>query len=170
MYSTRSRTKNRQRITKRPSRIIQTTDYRSTRVDQRLSRVCLICTRSNIYDKMNTTINAVPTAHDKDYGYLVAVLDKSVKHMYKMSFGWVLLTAKGIHLAKSFGGCDGRSSSLKAEAVEMLSISIFIALMAKHRKCTNIKIKYVSDNLELINRSKEHLKYNNPYPNKILSA
>ena len=35
---------------------------------------------------------------------------------------------------------------------------------------TDIKIKYVSDNLELINRSKEHLNYINPYPNNTLSA
>ena len=84
-------------------------------------------------------------AHDKD-GYLVAVLDGSVKHMHQMSFGWVLSTANRLHLAKSFGGCDGRDSLLQAEAVGMLSISIFIALMAKHRNCTDIKIKYVSDN------------------------
>ena len=83
--------------------------------------------------------------------------------MHQMSFGWVLLMAKGLHLTKSFGGCDGRGGSLRAEAVGMLSFSIFVARMVKHRKRTNIKIKYVSDNLELINinRSKEHLNYNN---------
>ena len=42
--------------------------------------------------------------------------------------------------------------------------------MVKHKKRTNIKIKYVSDNLEPINRTKEHLNYNNPYPNNTLSA
>ena len=52
----------------------------------------------------------------------------------------------------------------------MLTISIFIALMARHRKRTNIETKYVSDNLELINRSKEHLNYNNLYPNTTLLA
>ena len=49
-------------------------------------------------------------AHDKD-GYLVAVLDGSVKHMYQIIYGWVLSTAGGLHLAKSFGGCDDRGSS-----------------------------------------------------------
>ena len=78
--------------------------------------------------------------------------------------------AKGLHLAKSFGECDGRGSSLQAEAVGMLSISFFIALMAKHRKRTDIKIKNVSNNLELINRSKEHLNYNNPYSNTTPSS
>ena len=118
---------------------------------------------------MDTTIDDVLTVHDKD-GYLVAVSGGSVKHMHQMSFGWVLSTAKGLHLAKSFGRCNGRGSSLRAEAVRMLYILIFITLIVKHRKRTNIKIKYVSDNLELINRSKEHLKYNNPYPNNTLSA
>ena len=51
----------------------------------------------------------------------------------------------------------------------MLSILIFVALMAKHN-CINIKIKYVTENLELVNRSKEHLNYNHPYPNNTLSA
>ena len=109
------------------------------------------------------------TAHDKDE-YLVAVLDGSVKHMYQMIFDWVLLTAKGLHLAKSFGGCYGRGSSLQAEAVGLLSILILVALIVKHRKCTNTKVKYVSDNLELINRCKEHLNYNHLYPNNTLSS
>ena len=90
--------------------------------------------------------------------------------MHQMSFGWVLATAQGIYLATSFGGCDGRGSSLRAEAVGMLSISNFIALMAKHRNRKDIKIVYISDNLELIRRSKEHSNYTSPYPNNTLSA
>ena len=52
----------------------------------------------------------------------------------------------------------------------MLSISLFIVLLAKYSKHTNIKIIYVFDNLELINRNKEHLNYTNPYPNNTLAA
>ena len=52
----------------------------------------------------------------------------------------------------------------------MLSISLFIVLLAKYSKRTNIKIIYVSDNLELINRNKEHLNYKDPYPNDTLAA
>ena len=52
----------------------------------------------------------------------------------------------------------------------MLSISIFIALLAKYSKRTNIKIIFVSNNLELINRNKEHLNYTDPYPNNPLAA
>ena len=107
--------------------------------------------------------------HDKDR-YLKAVLDGSVKYMHQISFDWVLSLAGGFHLAKSFCECDGRGSLLQAEAVGILSILLFIALMAKHRNCTNIKIIYVSDNIKLINRSKEHLNYTNPYPNNTLSA
>ena len=81
---------------------------------------------------MATTIDDVLKAHDKD-GYLIVVSDGSVKHTHQMSFGWVFPTAGGLHLAKSHGGCNDRGSSLRAEAVGMLSISIFIALMAKHR-------------------------------------
>ena len=71
--------------------------------------------------------------------------------MHQMNFGWVLSTARELHLAKSFGGCDGKYSLLQTEAVGMLSISIFIALMVKHRNYNNIKIKYVPDNYKLIN-------------------
>ena len=108
-------------------------------------------------------------AHDKD-GHLVAVSDGSVRHTHQMSFGWVLATADGKHLARSYGGCDRRGSSLRAEAVGMLSISLFMALMAKHRKRTDIKIVYVSDNLHLINTSEEHKNYDKPYPNNTLSS
>ena len=121
------------------------------------------------YNKMEKTIEDMLKAHDKD-GYLIALSDGSVKHMHQMSLGWVLSTADGVHLATSYGGCDGRGSSLRAEAVVMLSISLVIALMAKYTNRTNIKIVYVSNNLELIKQSKEHLNYKNPYPNDTLSS
>ena len=113
---------------------------------------------------MATAIDDMLKAHNED-GYLIVVSDGSVKHMHQMIFGWVLSTAGGVNLATSCGGCDGTGSSLQAEAVGMLSISLFIALLAKYSICTNIKIIYVSDNLELINRNKEHLNYTDPYPN-----
>ena len=118
---------------------------------------------------MEKIIKDVLKAHDED-GYLIAMSDGSVKHMHQMSFGWVLSTADGVHLATSYSGCDGRGSSLWVEAVGMLSISLVIALMTKYSNCTNIKIVYVSDNLELIKQNKEYLNYKNPYPNETLSA
>ena len=42
--------------------------------------------------------------------------------------------------------------------------------MAKHRRQTDIKMVYVSDNLHLINTSKEHKNYDKPYPNSTLSS
>ena len=78
---------------------------------------------------METTIDCVLKAHDKD-GSLVDVSDGSVKHTHQMSFRWVLSTVGGLHLAKSYGGCDGRGTSLQAEAIGILSITRFIALMA----------------------------------------
>ena len=123
-----------------------------------------------MYNQMATTIKDVLKTHNKD-GYLIAVSDGSVKHMHQMSFELVLSTAGGVHLATSYGGCDGRGISLQAEAVGMLSISLFIALLlAKYSKRTNIKIIYVSDKLKLINRNKEHSNYTHPYSNNILGA
>ena len=96
---------------------------------------------------METIIEDVLKAHIED-GYLIAVSDGSVKYIHQMRFGWVLSTADGVHLATSYGGCDSRGSSLQAEAVGMLSISLIIALMAKYSNRTNIKIVYVSNNFE----------------------
>ena len=63
------------------------------------------------YNSMDITIDDVLRAHNKD-GYLVAVSDGSVRHTHQMTFGWVLATVDGKHLARSCGGCDGRGSSL----------------------------------------------------------
>ena len=90
--------------------------------------------------------------------------------MHQMSFGWVLSTAGGVHLVTSYGECDGRGNLLQVEAVGMLSILLYIALLAKCSMPTNIKIIYVSDNSELINRNKTHLNYTNSYPNITLAA
>ena len=70
---------------------------------------------------MDTTIEDIFKANNEDE-YLIVVSDGSVKHMHQMNFGWVLSTAGGVHLATSYGGCDGRGSSLRAEAVGMLFI------------------------------------------------
>ena len=40
--------------------------------------------------------------------------------------------------------------------------------MAKHSNHNDLKIKYVTDNLELVNRSNKNLKYKHPYPNNTL--
>ena len=67
------------------------------------------------YNIIEKTIEDILQAHDED-GYLIAVSDGSVKHMHQMSFGWVISTADSVHLATSYGGCDGRGSSFLAES------------------------------------------------------
>ena len=52
----------------------------------------------------------------------------------------------------------------------MLSISIFVALIAKYKNRTDLKVKFISYNKELIDRSNLHLKYTIPYPNATLAA
>ena len=65
------------------------------------------------YNKMKATIEDVLKAHDED-GCLITVPNGSVKHMHQMSFWSVLSTADGVHLAISYGSCDGRNSLLRA--------------------------------------------------------
>ena len=119
------------------------------------------------YNIMEKTFEDVLKANNKDE-YLIAVYDGSVKHMHQTSFGWVLSTADSVHLATSYSVCDGRGSSLRAEAVGILSISLVIALIAKYSNRTNIKIVYAFDNLELSKQNKENLNYINLYPNDTL--
>ena len=73
---------------------------------------------------MVTQINDVFKEQNKD-GYLIADSDGSVKHMHLARFGWVLSTEGGVHLTTSYDGCDGLGSSLRAEAVGILSIFLF---------------------------------------------
>ena len=49
-----------------------------------------------MYNQMANTIKDVLKAHDDD-GHLIVVSDRSVKHMHRMSFGWVLSTVGGVH-------------------------------------------------------------------------
>ena len=83
--------------------------------------------------KVVTKINDVFKAHNKD-GYLIAVSDGTVKHMYLVSFGWVLSTEEGVHLATSHDGCEGLGSVLRAEAVGILSIFLFHSTNCKTQK------------------------------------
>ena len=60
----------------------------------------------------------------------------------------------------------------------MLSVSVFILAMIQqyqahqhqHEGCLQIKVQYVSDNLELINKGKEYKGYDDPYPSGTLRA
>ena len=102
---------------------------------------------------MATAITDVLTVHDT-VGYFIAVADRSVKHMHHMGFDWLLSTTEELHLAESFGGCDGRGSLLQAEAVGLLSFFVLHRTNGETQNTYNINTKSVSDNLELINRSR----------------
>ena len=52
----------------------------------------------------------------------------------------------------------------------MLSVTLFFALLTTHYEVESVDITFVSDNLELINRSRNHLEYTNPYPNTTLTS
>ena len=79
-----------------------------------------------------------------------------------MNYGWVLSAPNGTRLAYDAGNCQGRESSLRAEATGMLSAYIFMAMIQHyqaHQQQQNadhhqLKVQYVSNNLELINRGK----------------
>ena len=98
------------------------------------------------YGILDTTIDDIIAAHNEE-GHLVSLLDSSVKHIHNMSFGWVLATAKERPLGRSYGGCVGRGNSLRAEAVGILSITIFVALLAKHQYRIDLCVNFVTDNL-----------------------
>lgn len=99
----------------------------------------------------------------KIYGYLIAVSDGSVKE-FAMTFGRVISASNGIRLAMVAGQCSGRQNSIRSEAAGMLYVSLFYALLNTHFEMQSVDIIFVSDNLELIKRSRNHLDYTNLYP------
>ena len=105
----------------------------------------------------------------KIYGYLIAVSDGSVKD-FAMTFGWAISTPNGIRIASAAGPCSGRQNSLRSEAAGMLSVTLFFALLTTYYEMESVDVTFVSDNLELINRSRNHLEYINPYPNTTLTS
>ena len=103
--------------------------------------------------------------------YILMVSDGSGKAQ-SMTFGWVMCTPGGHRLAQAAGHCQGRESSLRAEATGMLSATVFIALLQQYRQenITPVKVQYTSDNLELIRRELKHTNYRDSYPNTTLTA
>ena len=60
---------------------------------------------------------------------------------YSMTFSWVLSTPDGKRLATAAGNCQGRESSLRAEATGMLSALVFMAMIQLYRR-RNIHNQY----------------------------
>ena len=89
--------------------------------------------------------------------HLIMVLDGSGKD-YSMTFAWIFSTPDWKRLATAAGNCQGQESSSRAEATGMLSASVFMAMIQlyTHEATSTIKMRYIIDNLELINRGIEH--------------
>jgi hypothetical protein len=66
----------------------------------------------------------------EEHGHILAVSDGSVK-THDMSFRWILATPSGDRLAAAAGPCNGRGNLLRAEGAEMMSVTMFIALITK---------------------------------------
>ena len=74
--------------------------------------------------------------------YILMVSNGSGKAQ-SMTFRWVMSTPGGHRMAQATGHCQGRESSLRAEATGMLSAILFIALLQQYRKenITPVKIQ-----------------------------
>ena len=64
----------------------------------------------------------------------------------------------------------GRGNSLRAEGTGMLSIALFLGLVTEYIGHDILRVHFISDNLGLINRSRDHLTYTIPYVNATVQA
>ena len=73
-------------------------------------------------------------------------------------------------IARCAGHSYGRESSLRAEVTGMLPASVFVAMVKQYKSNQEkvMKVKYVSDNMELVKRGREHKTYKEYYANTIL--
>ena len=99
---------------------------------------------------------------------LIAVSDGSVKEPH-MSFGWVLNDGDKL-IAKGNGRCHGKSSSMRAEAMGMLGVTIFIGTVQEFSNYSlgGLQVSYYADNKALITRRNDHDHYETPFANQWL--
>ena len=92
---------------------------------------------------------------------------RSQKLAPHMTFGWIIAQANGTRIVKGYGRCNGRASSLRAEAAGILAASIFLGMIQKYTNyyLQNLQVKFMADNDGLIRKEIEHLGYTYPYPN-----
>ena len=91
---------------------------------------------------------------------------------YKMTYAWILSTPHGDRIAQCPVHSQGRESSLRAEATGMLSATVFLAMLQQYQQGTSkqLDVRYISDNMELIKRGREHKEYTESYANTTLRA
>jgi hypothetical protein len=88
----------------------------------------------------------------------------------KMTFGWILCTAKGDQLAICSGPAFSTGSSHRAEGTGMLSAASFLHHLAQYCVvCIVNPLVYTSDNLGLITRMNQRLQYDDCYTNATLA-
>jgi hypothetical protein len=88
----------------------------------------------------------------------------------KITFSWILCTAKGDRLAICSGPAFGTGSSHRAEGTGMLSAACFLHHLAQYcAACIVNPLVYTSDNLGLITSMNQHLQYDACYTNATLA-
>ena len=97
---------------------------------------------------------------------LMAVSDGSVKES-RMSCGWVLSDGKQ-ETATGHGHCNGKPSSMRAEAEGMLAITIFLGATQEfiNFTCGPIKVNFHADDKALITRRQDHDNCDIPFSNQ----
>ena len=83
-----------------------------------------------------------------------------------MTFGWILCNDNGKRLANGWGPCNGRASSLRAEAAGMLAVTILVSSIQEYlnHPFEKIPIEFSCDNKTLIDRMSDRQDYKNVYP------
>ena len=116
----------------------------------------------------NSTYDDIPSvmARLQHTDRVLAVSDGSVNG-FLMSYGWVISSLDGNNIAKGYGPCHGRPSSLRAEAHGMLAASIFLGMLQEFSNWsfTPLQVDFLADNSSLILRESNHLNYQEPYVN-----
>ena len=111
------------------------------------------------------TLVQILMEHDEAEGLLI-VSDGSVRY-HNMSFGWVLSNPKTRKILVTGSGPGyGKGCSLRAEAYGMLAAITYVHLVCKYLgRIDAVNLLNVADNKELIDRCRDHAKYENIYPN-----
>ena len=89
-----------------------------------------------------------------------------------MTYGWLLTANDGDILAQGNVPCNGKVCSLRSEGTGMLAGSLLLGMAQEYAmfEFYSINLHCIADNLELINRGKQHGSYTTPYPNQTLKG
>ena len=96
----------------------------------------------------------------------MVVSDGSAKEN-QMSYGWVINSLDDEPIAKGYGRCNGRPTSMRAESAGMLAATIFLSTIQKFTNGSlgTLQAKYFTDNQALITRMNHHQQFVEPFVN-----